>query len=189
MPVIRISEETMGRLKAWAKPLEDTAESAFAKVLDVAERNRATSGTPAAGRRPRQRRRARDSLSQKAFRRPLLEVLYEAGGKAPVDKLRLTMKERMASSLLPGDFETGSTGEPHWWKATCRARNKLRKEGYLRDDSKRGVWELSGKGVGYIEKLRTGEPGSFIDHLLAMPNSGEDADFDCLRSDSRRIEI
>lgn len=64
MPVIRIPEETMKRLKAWAKPLEDTAESAFAKALDIAERNRATSGTPAAGRRPRQRRRARDSLSQ-----------------------------------------------------------------------------------------------------------------------------
>ena len=93
MPAIRISEETMERLKAWAKPLEDTAESAFAKVLDVAERHRDTSGTPAAGRRPRQRRRA-----------------------------------------------------------------------------------------------RAGEPESFIDHLLAMPDVGEDADFDCRRSDSRRIE-
>ena len=103
MPVIRISEETMERLKAWAKPLEDTAESAFAKVLDVAERHRDTSGTLAAGRRPRQRRRARDRLSQK--------------------------------------------------------------------------------------ELRAGEPESFIDHLLAMPDAGEDADFDCLRSDSRRIEI
>lgn len=93
MPVIRISEETMERLKAWAKPLEDTAESAFAKVLDVAERHRDTSGTPAAGRRPRQRRKARAS-----------------------------------------------------------------------------------------------EPESFIDHLLAMPDVGEDDDFDFLRSDSRRIE-
>lgn len=189
MPVIRISEETMERLKAWAKPLEDTAESAFAKVLDVAERHRETSGTPADGRRPRQRRRARDRLSQEAFRRPLLEVLYEAGGKAPVDDLRLTMKERMASRLLPGDFKTVSTGEPRWWNATCWERNKLRKEGYLRDDSKRGVWELSEKGVGYLDDLRTGEPESFIDHLLAMPDAGEDADFDFLRSDSRRIEI
>lgn len=38
MPVIRISDETMWRLKTWAEPLEDTAESAMSKVLDAAER-------------------------------------------------------------------------------------------------------------------------------------------------------
>ena len=189
MPVIRISEETMERLKAWGEPLEDTAESAFAKVLDVAERHRETSGAPATGRRPRQRRRAQDRLSRKAFRRPLLEVLYEAGGKAPVDKLRLTMKERMAPHLLPGDSEIASTGQPRWWNATRRARIQLRKEGYLRDDSNRRVWELSEKGLRHVEGLRASQPESFIGHLLAMPDVGEDADFDRLRSDSRRIEI
>lgn len=40
MPDIHISEESMKRLKAFAEPLEDTAETAFSKVLDVAERVR-----------------------------------------------------------------------------------------------------------------------------------------------------
>ena len=40
MPTIRISDKSMQRLKAWAEPLEDTADSALAKVLDVAERYR-----------------------------------------------------------------------------------------------------------------------------------------------------
>ena len=40
MPVIRVSEETMQRLKAWAEPLRDTADSALSKALDAAEAKR-----------------------------------------------------------------------------------------------------------------------------------------------------
>lgn len=40
MPVIRISNETMQRLKTWAEPLKDSAESTVRKVLDAAERMR-----------------------------------------------------------------------------------------------------------------------------------------------------
>ena len=39
MPTIRISDKSWKRLKAWAEPLEDTADSALSKVLDAAERN------------------------------------------------------------------------------------------------------------------------------------------------------
>ena len=42
MPTIRISDESMQRLKAWAEPLVDTADSALAKALDAAERYRET---------------------------------------------------------------------------------------------------------------------------------------------------
>ena len=40
MPTIRISDDSMQRLKAWAEPLEDSAEDAFRKVLEAAERDR-----------------------------------------------------------------------------------------------------------------------------------------------------
>ena len=36
MPVIRISAQALERLKEWAEPLTDTAESALVKVLDAA---------------------------------------------------------------------------------------------------------------------------------------------------------
>ena len=44
MPTIRISDKSMQRLKAWAEPLEDTADSALAKVLDAAETYREAQG-------------------------------------------------------------------------------------------------------------------------------------------------
>ena len=37
MPVIRVSDTTVRRLKAWAEPLEDTVDSALSKALDAAE--------------------------------------------------------------------------------------------------------------------------------------------------------
>ena len=39
MPVIRISEQSMERLRKWAEPLTDTADVALAKALDAAKRN------------------------------------------------------------------------------------------------------------------------------------------------------
>ena len=39
MPVIRISEQTMERLRKWAEPLTDTADSALTKALDAADRD------------------------------------------------------------------------------------------------------------------------------------------------------
>ena len=40
MPVIRVSEQTIQRLKTWAEPLRDTVDSALSKALDAAEEKR-----------------------------------------------------------------------------------------------------------------------------------------------------
>ena len=194
MPVIRISEETMRRLKKWAEPLEDTTESAFVKVLNAAENTldaerRGATATKTRAVQPPARGRAPDKLPEKEFRRPLLEVLYEMDGKARVGELRPVLEKRMASRLHPEDYETVSTGDPRWWNATCWARNGLKRDGHLRDDSPRGVWELSEKGLRQVEVWLAKEPENFIDHLLAMPDAGEDSDFDRPRSGPRRIEI
>ena len=36
-PVLRVSDDTFKRLKAFAEPLEDTVDDALRKVLDLAE--------------------------------------------------------------------------------------------------------------------------------------------------------
>lgn len=188
MPVIRISEETMHRLKKWAKPLEDTAESAFVKVLDAAEGNRVPPEKTVADQQPR-RQKLQEKLSQEEFRRPLLESLYEMGGTAHVETLRPVLEKRLASRLLPGDFAPLSTGQPRWWSTTCWERTRLKEEGYLRGDSKRGVWALSEKGASYVAASLAGDPENFIDHLLAIPNVGDDADFRRSRSGPRRVAL
>ena len=45
-PVLRVSDETFIRLKAFAEPLEDTADDALRKVLDLAERHSAGATDP-----------------------------------------------------------------------------------------------------------------------------------------------
>ena len=195
MPVIRISDETMQRLKTWAEPLVDTAESALAKALDAAEKVRATriqdspDSRVAYSRVARGHDRSRPRLPQKKFRQPLLEAIHEMGGSARTGALRPVMRERMTPALLPGDLDHVSTGDERWWNATCWERSILVKEGYLRDDSPRGTWTLSEKGIEHVERsLSAGSSDPFVEHLLAIPDVGDDADFDRDSSGFRRIE-
>lgn len=188
----------MQRLKTWAEPLEDTVESALAKALDVAEAARTAPQAPAPRvRRPPvskppdpPRRDGRRKLPQKAFRQPLLEVLHELGGSAHTRQLRAFVKKRMNSLLLPGDLELVSTGEERWWNATCWERSALVKEGYLRSDSPRGTWTLSNKGLEHVaSSVSSKSSDSFVEHLLAIPDVGEDADFDRDPSGPRHVDI
>lgn len=198
MPVIRISDATMERLKAWAVPLEDTAESALAKALDAAE-NAQLPGREGDGKhstsiakttRAVYRRAAPpDRLPQKEFRQPLLEVLYELGGSERVADLRPILKEKIGTTLLPGDLEQVATGEERWWNATCWERSNLVREGYLRDDSPRGTWELSERGMEHVTQSVAASPESFVEHLLAIPDVGDDTDFERDRSGPRRIDL
>ena len=211
MPTIRISDDSMQRLKEWAEPLEDSAEDAFRKVLEAAERDREVQGRkshrPAArptlrsaripavgaGLRAVDPKRAKKpavgaglgaaglkhaKLPQREFREPLLKVIYDFGGSAQMRDVLPVLKERLDSRLLPGDFERVSTGDERWWNAACWERSELVKEGYLRDDSPRGIWALSEKGTRAVESRLKDPSGTLADHLRAMPDAGEDSDFD-----------
>ncbi len=182
MPVIRISDGTMRRLKTWAEPLEDTAESALSKALDAAERmRRASAGTPAeadtAKIRTSGKRHGSGSvggLSRREFRKLLSRAVYEMGGSARTEDLYPAMEKLMTAVSLPGDQKNFSSGDKRWRNAIRRERFELVKEGCLRDDSPRGTWELSEKGTRLVEKTVA---ESFIEHLLAIPAVGDDADF------------
>ncbi|MDE0291872.1 MAG: hypothetical protein OXK19_05135 [Candidatus Dadabacteria bacterium] len=171
MPVIRISDETLRRLKTWAEPLEDTAESAVSKVLDAAE---GMSG---------------DRSSQRKFRKPLLRAIYEMGGSARTEDLYPVIRKHIAAVPLSGNMNNLSSGDKEWRNAIRRERHKLVREGCLRDDSPRGTWELSRKGTELVEKMVTEPSESFIRHLLAIPAVGEDADFDRIPSQPRTVKL
>ena len=199
MPTIRISDRSWERLKGWAEPLVDTADSALEKALDAAERSRGSALSPqeppvpskpglAAANygklQPGLAAAKHAKLPQKEFREPLLQAIYELGGSGHVHDLRPVLRDRMEARLCPGDFERVSGGAERWWNATCWERSVLVREGYLRNDSPRGVWALSDQGVELVERRLSEKSGSFADHLGAMPDAGEDADFDRSRSSS-----
>jgi Mrr N-terminal domain len=146
MPVIRISENTWERLKEHARPLEDSVDDVLNRALDELDssKGRATAvRKKTANELPKPRGR---KLPQKEFRRPLLLVLKDLGGRARVADVRAAIEPKMASRLSDADYLPVSTGDPRWWNAVCWERNDLVKEGLLRNDSERGVWELSASG-------------------------------------------
>ena len=180
----------MQRLKAWAEPLVDSADSALAKALDAAERYREMQmhTTTATGSAPRSGDHA-PGLPEETVREPLMDVIYERGGSASGRDVYPALRERMKHYMTPGDFDRISSGDDRWRRTVKSAREDLVQEGYLRDDSPRGVWALSDAGVALVESRRVSSTGSFVDHLLAFPDLGEDSDFDQPRSGPRPVDL
>ena len=160
MPVIRVGESTWERLKRWAVPLEDSPDDVLRRVLDLADQHvncqstspsqpveRNTLETGSAGRLPRGVR-----VPQHAYRKPILEALYELGGKGRINEVLDIVGRKMAGLLGEADYQPlPSGGDIRWRNSAQWARKTLVQEGLLRDDSDRGVWELSEQGVKAVE--------------------------------------
>jgi restriction system protein len=111
-------------------------------------------------RRPgRTRRKRRRSLSrglktpERSFRRPILESLVELGGRASVDAVLRKVEEKMRHVLNEYDYQRlPSTPKEVRWENTAKwCRSMLVKEGLMRADSPRGVWEISEAGRRSLE--------------------------------------
>ena len=137
MPTVRIAEDTMTRLKSFARPLEDTVDDVVNRALDALD-----GASPKRVPKPAVRKIKGEKLPQKEFRAPLLKLLRSLGGKANVKTIRNKLEPLVAHQLNDADYSPVSTGDPRWWNAVCWERNELKKEGIIRDDSEHGVWEL-----------------------------------------------
>lgn len=85
---------------------------------------------------------------EEAFRKPILEALVELGGRAPVEKVLERVESKMAGILNQYDREP-LPSYPHSvrWKNTAQwCRNTLVREGLMKSDSPRGIWEISDAG-------------------------------------------
>lgn len=95
--------------------------------------------------------------SEEAYYIPLLQVLTEMGGSGKVAKVLDRLGEKMKPVLKKCDYEPLSSGpdNPRWRNAAQWARNSMVNEGLLKNDSPRGIWEVSEKGKEYLtEKTR-----------------------------------
>ncbi|MEI6665250.1 MAG: winged helix-turn-helix domain-containing protein [Chloroflexota bacterium] len=147
MPVIRISEDNFQRLQRWAIPLEDTVDSALAKVLTAAEADRPRTEVSEMPASPKIRpERTGEAIPDARYYALIIRALSEAEGRASKSAVTRRIGEWLASELSPDDHVTVATGESRWENRVAWARNRLRESGYLRADSPRGMWELTPKG-------------------------------------------
>lgn len=146
MPVIRVSDSTWNRMKGLARPLEDTADDIVRRALDALE-SVSVKETP----KPKVFARPtgnedQQKFPQKEFRAPILIALHRLGGSGSKQAVTTAVLPQVQDKLKDADFEMMQTGERRWENAVAWERSDLKKEGYLRSDSRRGLWELSEQG-------------------------------------------
>ena len=158
MPVIRITGATWDRLKQWAVPLEDTPEDAVRKTIDAAEEHLKCRQTIEKGRPTKTTIEPNGKLSkglktpEGAYRRPILEALYELGGRASVGDVLEVVEKKM--KLTEVDYQTVPSGEIRWSNTAKWERRTLVENGLLKSKSEcpKGIWELSDKGIQEVKE-------------------------------------
>ena len=82
------------------------------------------------------------------FRIPILQTLEEFDGGAATTKVFEAPLVKEAEAKMQKDH-----GPQKDWRQDCRnARKNLVRAGYLRDDSKKGIWEITDKGRHYLKQ-------------------------------------
>lgn len=154
MPVIRIGEETWERLKKWAEPLVDTPDDALRKVLDAADGHlmRSKVASPkvdevqSSAHFSDEKPQRGKKIPQQAFNDPILESLYELGGRGHTSEVLARVGHKMKHLLGDYDHQALPSGDIRWQKTANWARYWLTKRGFLKAESERGVWELTEQG-------------------------------------------
>ncbi len=93
---------------------------------------------------------------QSAYCIPILRALVTLGGEADMDVVLEQVQALMGDQLNAHDLDTLADGKTIRWRNTAQwARNTLREEGLIRDDTPRGVWGISEAGRKWL-KAQTG---------------------------------
>ena len=85
---------------------------------------------------------------ESAYYRPILQVLDQMGGSGKVADVLERVGQIMKPVLKKVDCDPLASGpdNPRWRNAAQWARNSMIRDGLLKGDSPRGVWEISDKG-------------------------------------------
>lgn len=93
---------------------------------------------------------------ESAYYLPILQVLQEMGGSGKVAEVLSRVGKLMKPVLKPVDYDPLASGpdNPRWRNAAQWARNSMIRDGLLKADSPRGVWEISDAGREKLSKPR-----------------------------------
>lgn len=154
-----------------AEPFVDTPNTVLRRMLDLSDAETAesegeaseleaarksTSQAPKRVTRKRKKKRTRapsgSLLSQEEYELPLLETLSRLGGSAPAGEVIEQLGARLDGKLKPADYEKLESGAIRWENRAQFVRYDLVQRGDMKDDSPRGVWEISAQGRDRLPK-------------------------------------
>lgn len=146
MPTIRIDDEVMDALsKKVERPFKDTPNDVIRRLLGLDE---AHSDGEGGGRREKGK-----YLPMATCRRAILQVLSRReDGKADVPTVMGHVGKALATLLTPDDRKSLKSGMVRWENRVLWERFNMVKEGLLKGDSPRGVWEITSKGREYLSR-------------------------------------
>ena len=89
-----------------------------------------------------------------AYYMPILQVLEKLGGSGKVADVLDRVGKLMKPVLKKVDYDPLASGpdHPRWRNAAQWARNSMVREGLLKDNSPRGVWEISEMGIRHLKE-------------------------------------
>lgn len=120
---------------------------ALAEVMQtLSSKPTSARGEQSPGPQPTQRRtrKRRDDITpMETWRRLVVEALKAKGGKAPCSEVLDLINERMEGKFLSGDLGSRKDGHPVWRNNIQWERYNMIRDGILKSDSPRGIWELN----------------------------------------------
>jgi hypothetical protein len=168
-PRIDIDTETFEFLKENAEPLVDSPSTVLRRLLglnqDVAieaqpemsetDHVNTTRARPKRRRTHKRRRSARapsgSLLPESEYELPILKVLERQGGKAASREVVAEVGEMIKDRLTSIDLQSLDSGGPRWENRVHFTRLHLIEEGFLKEGSPRGVWELTDAGQARVK--------------------------------------
>jgi restriction system protein len=87
-----------------------------------------------------------------AYRVPILQSLVDIGGSAPMAEVLDQVRQRMEGTLKDVDYQPLASDPelPRWRNTAQWARAAMVKEGLIKGDSRRGIWEISDAGRRFL---------------------------------------
>jgi hypothetical protein len=104
--------------------------------------------------KPCPKRGTAEVTHQWEFREPILEALEELEGRGEARQVLNIVYKRMKEKFKENDLEQLTSGEVRWRKMAMWERYNMVRDGLLRSDSPRGIWEISEAGWAYLENIR-----------------------------------
>lgn len=139
-------EEVLQLQKKWEALFPDEEVEQDAQIEPQA--NTETSERRSLGRLQRGMR-----TREREFRLPLLKVLVDKGGSASMKEVLAELEKRLQGILKDVDYDhLPSDPDTIRWRNTAQwSRQAMVDEGLLKNNSPRGIWEISESGRKYLE--------------------------------------